>query len=465
MDICKIEKGDDEMDTNNIVDGIKTINPEWGNLADDVVSKIIDAENSLEKVNLIVAGKTGVGKSTLINACFRKKIAETGIGRPVTCKTQIIEDAEMPLRIYDTVGLELTESTKSATINDIHTLIEDNKGTDKEIHCVWYCVLTASNRFEQAEEDLIGDIVSLNVPVILVLTQADKKNKAEQFKKKICKEIGTKANKIQLVLAEDDEDKSAYGKDDLIKSTCEFIQDEELKLSWINASSCWELKRAEAIKAVYAGCLGAAAATIIPIPAADSIAIGTAQISMMAAISRVYGVSVSKAQFLKLLGALSGVVGASFVGRTVFSGIMKMFPGVGSIAGTAIAFVPAVILTYGLGCTFIKIMEMVSKNETSLDNLDMDFISRIMKGNMENASNYVKQSVTDGKLDIDAFERISREHNAKDWGDTHDKPITINNTPPKVPVQYRREVVSKKNSSSDGLLQGVTNFFSKKFGK
>jgi predicted GTPase len=38
----------------------------------------------LGKINIIVAGRTGTGKSTLVNAVFGDDFAETATGRPVT---------------------------------------------------------------------------------------------------------------------------------------------------------------------------------------------------------------------------------------------------------------------------------------------------------------------------------------------------------------------------------------------
>ena len=52
---------------------------------DEIAKKCMDAINeklkNLKKLNIIVVGKSGVGKSTLINSLFRDKIAETGLGR------------------------------------------------------------------------------------------------------------------------------------------------------------------------------------------------------------------------------------------------------------------------------------------------------------------------------------------------------------------------------------------------
>ncbi|NLW11160.1 MAG: GTP-binding protein, partial [Clostridiaceae bacterium] len=44
---------------------------------------IEEEEKKMHTANLMVVGKTGVGKSTLINSVFRDNLADTGIGTPV----------------------------------------------------------------------------------------------------------------------------------------------------------------------------------------------------------------------------------------------------------------------------------------------------------------------------------------------------------------------------------------------
>ena len=53
-------------------------------IAQEAVDAIGEKIRNLNTLNIIVAGKTGVGKSTLINAVFRDNLAETGMGKPVT---------------------------------------------------------------------------------------------------------------------------------------------------------------------------------------------------------------------------------------------------------------------------------------------------------------------------------------------------------------------------------------------
>ena len=42
------------------------------------------------KTNILIAGKSGVGKSSLLNYIFGEEVAETGAGKPVTAEGALL---------------------------------------------------------------------------------------------------------------------------------------------------------------------------------------------------------------------------------------------------------------------------------------------------------------------------------------------------------------------------------------
>ena len=86
-------------------------------VAQEAIDAISEKIKNLNTLNIIVAGKTGVGKSTLINAVFRDKLAETGMGKPVTDHMRKISKKGIPLAIYDTKGFELGKEVQDDIIS------------------------------------------------------------------------------------------------------------------------------------------------------------------------------------------------------------------------------------------------------------------------------------------------------------------------------------------------------------
>ena len=66
----------------------------------EIFDKLQDEIKNQEPVSIMVVGKTGVGKSTLINNIFREPLAKVGVGRPVTKHLQKITKEEVPVIIY-----------------------------------------------------------------------------------------------------------------------------------------------------------------------------------------------------------------------------------------------------------------------------------------------------------------------------------------------------------------------------
>lgn len=158
----------------------------------------------LPNANIIVAGITGTGKSTLINAVFGAELAETGIGKAVTEYMEEYKDEEIPINIWDTVGLELDSEKAKKSIDEIKLIIASKNNLDDmfdRIHAIWYCINSGSNRYQGAELNFIKKLHSTKVPFIIVLTQCTgSEEEVDAFENKI-KEINSSEgmNDIEIV--------------------------------------------------------------------------------------------------------------------------------------------------------------------------------------------------------------------------------------------------------------------------
>ena len=74
-----------------------------------------DIKKETKQLNVFIIGKTGVGKSTLINAIFGESVAMTGSRSPVTQHTDVSTDN---LCIYDSKGLEVKDKSTIQQIED-----------------------------------------------------------------------------------------------------------------------------------------------------------------------------------------------------------------------------------------------------------------------------------------------------------------------------------------------------------
>ena len=365
-------------------------------LVNECLHKINEGEKSLGHVNIIIAGKTGVGKSTLINAAFRENMAETGMGTPVTQHTKLIERDGMPLRVYDTVGLELTEKTKQETIQNVHEIIKynaDNGDADKFVHCMWYCVQANSDRLEKPEQDFIIDIAK-KIPVILVITKAYLKKHAKNFAA-ILDSWNMPVKKICIVLAQSYEEEEtffkAYGVEDLIETTLNILP-ETAQDAFINAQSSVELKNKMAMEVVNETVAMAFGAGFVPVPVADIIMLVPTEVSMMVRITNIYGLQMTKSKIKRILMIMFGAMGASATGALAARELLKFVPGLGATLGGVISGGTAAAMTLAFGKTYIFIMEKLFTGEMTERDLDTaegrEQIKKVIRGVTETDKNF-----------------------------------------------------------------------------
>lgn len=350
-------------------------------IAQDCITAISDRIKNLNTLNIIVAGKTGVGKSTLINSMFRDNLAETGIGKPITQHMRKISKKGVPLNIYDTKGFELGKDAQKEVKKEIlDTIKAGMSGTDvnKAIHCIWYCINTASNRIEPEEIEWLRDLAKENsvteVPVIIVLTQAFSKPNAEKMKNLIMDE-NLDVIQVVPVLAQDfvfDESLppiKAYGLDALLAIMTEVLPEElQDTLQSVQIASL-KAKKKRAQVAVATATATAFGEGFAPIPFADSALLIPTQVAMIASITAIYGLDINKSIITAFVSSALGTGGATIAGKTIAANLLKLVPGAGTVLGGTISGATAGVITTALGEAYIVLMEAIYKGDLKASEL------------------------------------------------------------------------------------------------
>jgi len=306
------------------------------------------------QINILIAGRTGVGKSTLINAIFQGKFAETGQGKPVTSTTREITKEGVPLAIWDTRGFEI--AAYKEIIAELERIIKSRlQETDpnRHIHVAWLCVHEDGRRVESAEIELHKTLAGY-MPVIGVITKA----RADDGFKAVVQQLLPETRNIVRVRALAEELDEGYrllpmGLSELVEITVEAIP-ESFRRAFIAAQrASVQQKKNEARKIVLATATAAATAGAVPIPFADAAVLVPLQIGMLAKISSTFGLRLSTAFLSTIVAAAAGTTGATIVGRSIVSNVLKLIPGAGSLIGGTISAVTAGAITTTLGEIYI----------------------------------------------------------------------------------------------------------------
>lgn len=308
-------------------------------------------------INILIAGRSGVGKSTLINAVFQQHLAETGQGRPVTQNTREISRDGVPITIFDTRGLEMSQFKE--TLSELEKVIKDrssDKDSNRHIHAAWLCIQEDGRRVESAEVDL-HNMLSKHVPLITVITKARSDN---GFKSEVLGLLPESRNVIRVrAISEEMDDGhviNQMGLESLIELTSEVIPEGKRRALAAAQKANLNYTKGQAHKIVAGAATAAAAAGASPIPFSDAAILAPIQIGMIAGITSVFGLELSKGTLSTLVSSAIGVGGATFVGRTIVVNVMKLFPGLGTIAGGAISAATASAITVGLGEAYIAVL-------------------------------------------------------------------------------------------------------------
>lgn len=339
--------------------------------------------NFLVTMNIFIAGRPGVGKSTFINLFLGEKRAKENKGKAVTSRIIKYNHQQYPIAIYDTPGFESRESI-TKVIEEIKKYnITFLEGKD-QIHCIFFLINSESGR-TLFDDDFyfIEEIEKMKIKMFYIITKCKTQQRGDIFKDSLkvslsssSRSLGNDYSIFSVNLLNEKEDNEMikvqsfglgqlfndiylhYKKDKVniekinkvdIKEENYFIQIQEI----IEKSRFFKyIKKIEDIiefagsKAKYiiisysvlAGLIGAS-----PIPFADWYLLFPIQASMVFALAGLYHIFKTKDEISSLIKSLSINLVLSGIGRGIASGL-KLIPGLGTIFG---GFMDSTISSWG----------------------------------------------------------------------------------------------------------------------
>lgn len=321
--------------------------------------------------NLMILGRRGAGKSSLINAICGEKVAATGAvlsqtGKPVW---YAIQTSKGQIRILDTRGLGDKTQPESANFQNCMDEIKAAVGSEVPDAILFLC------KAKDVDSRISEDVANLqeirqfikarhdyNAPVAGIVTQVDEldpiridppyDNEEKQ------RHIMMAVNAIEAIFREDKIDlmrvipvsayaeyadgKRAYDKYWNIDKVVEYLVDVLPKDAQLQMA---RIAKIRSVQAAMARTVVAATATIcagiaaVPIPVADIIPITMAQIGMIMTIGYIAGRELTYDAAKEFLVAIGVNIGTAFVLREAARALIKfVFPGGGLVISAVMAF-------------------------------------------------------------------------------------------------------------------------------
>ena len=265
------------------------------------------------KVNILIIGYTGSGKTSLIQSmCDNNIVPDSAIGHGSSKTKEFIHYESENIIFWDsegfTAGHEEEEYIK--WFNEFILEQERTKNPDEQIHFVWYCIMGPGGRVTNSDKHLIKELFS---HTLVVITKSDimKKEQMEAIQKELTAENIPNDN----IIFTSSEDKSGINR--LLKRTYETMP--EARNDAVKAFMKQRIEDLETEQEAKVNelCLwGAGRAALIaitPIPIADMPMLIANEAYMISKIGTVYGINVTKS----VIATFMGTLGASIAGMTL----------------------------------------------------------------------------------------------------------------------------------------------------
>ncbi len=362
----------------------------------------------LESPNIAVIGRTGTGKSTLINRIFGIEYAKTGSGLPITqefCRFPPEgSDKIFPIVIYDSPGYEAAKELE--WVNKVLKFLEEKRAQSlkEQIHLVWYVMNASSARVEYFEKDILNKITDEHVPAIIVLSQCDRARKHEiediekaldSFElKKIYSVIKTSADPLQI---DGKPICQPFGLTELVHKTVELLPEMYSEALIMTQITDLKIKRKLAWKYVTAAAGTCFTVGFIPVPGSTPTTAIASQTALCIQIASIYGYR-EQGEFVVAISSFTSAGLTNILVTTITDLISTFFPPVSAYSAAVSASFIIVI-----GLTYISVFENLAKSNISGKEVIEEFLKEEFRKQFQR---YVSISINSNK----ALEVISKTY-------------------------------------------------------
>lgn len=323
-----------------------------------------DIENNCLKLKILMGCKTGVGKSSVINAIIGKEISRISPdGKPCTkVNEELIWSTDTAdISIIDVPGFGEANSQLLEGLSYKENVIKLAKDAS-----MFILVLKCDDKALELEENFLiewkYDEILSKIPLFIVINQIDKMKPSKLWDPAVLNLDNPISQKdlnivsyIEYVSSIPTFSEYKYSKRIFPISAGEYTGDitygiEKLRQGLNDALPevlQMVLSREQATKDEKANniinyySISCGAIAVEPIPIVDSFFIAPIQVAMIIHLGKIYGVKVTKS----VAGGLVQALGLSLLGNYLFLNIVSFFPGIKQVVGPAIAY----SLTYTSG--------------------------------------------------------------------------------------------------------------------